>query len=38
MKVINPEVMKTLTDEEVKLARALGRKLAGLETPDKVKT
>ena len=34
--VIDPKVMKSLTDEELSTARALGRKLAGLDTPRKV--
>ena len=36
MAAIDPEVMKNMTDEEVSSARALLRKLAGLETSTKV--
>ena len=34
--VIDPAVMKTLTDEDIRVARLLGRKLAGLESSRKV--
>ena len=33
--VIDPAIMNTLTDEELEMARTLGRKLAGLETSPK---